>query len=223
MTDQTLDTHIPDEMDEALEGEIIIAENVTFEEFLTRFSEQHTEWIDGKVILLTMSNNTPHQAILFVLSTLFGMFLGARKLGQVLLAGVPMRLVNVTPKREPDILIVLNEHADRIKLNHLDGAADIVVEIVSPESTDRDRGRKFREYEAGGVPEYWLIDPLRTEAVVYVLGDDARYHPNPLDSEGRLNSHVLLGFAIHPNVLWNAQPFIDDNLIELVRQMTVQS
>src|SRR5262245_67052 len=179
MTDQTLDTHIPDEIDEALEGEIIIAENVTFEEFLTRFSEQHAEWIDGRVIQLTMSNNTPHQAILFVLSTLFGMFLGAKKLWQVLMAGVRMLLPNVKPKREPEILVVLTEHLNRVKLNVVDGPADIVVEIVSPESTDRDRGRKFREYEVGGVPEYWLIDPLRIEAIVYVLGDDAHYHPNP--------------------------------------------
>ncbi len=123
-----------EQLDDPLEGEIVIAENVTFEEFLTRFAEQRAEWIDGKVILLTMSNNTPHQLILGFLYSLFGLYLGFKGLGQVLLAGVPMSLPNVNPKREPDLLIVLNDHLDRIKLNYLDGPADIVVEIVSPES-----------------------------------------------------------------------------------------
>ena len=53
------------------------------------------------------------------------------------------------------------DHLGRFKENRLEGAADLVVEIISPESVDRDRDRKFYEYEQGGILEYWLIDPLR--------------------------------------------------------------
>lgn len=46
-----------------------------------------------------------------------------------------------------------------MKETYLDGPADLVVGIVSPDSVGRDRGEKFYEYAQGGVPEYWLIDP----------------------------------------------------------------
>jgi Uma2 family endonuclease len=95
-----------------------------------------------------------------------------------------------------------------------------VVEIVSPESSDRDRGRKLREFETGGVPEYWLLDPLRTGAAVYALGEDGHYHPVPPDSEGRLASQVLPGFKIHPALLWREQPLGSAELVELIQQMT---
>lgn len=77
--------------------------------------------------------------------------------------------------REPDLLFVAQEHLDRLQETYLDGPANLVVEVVSPESLARDRGAKFVEYEAGGVPEYWLLDPLRRWAEFYCLGEDGRY------------------------------------------------
>ncbi|MEJ7756097.1 MAG: Uma2 family endonuclease [Nocardioidaceae bacterium] len=52
---------------------------------------------------------------------------------------------------------------------YLDGAADLAIEIISPESIGRDRGEKFVEYEAAGIREYWLIDPERRQAEFYRL------------------------------------------------------
>ena len=57
------------------------------------------------------------------------------------------------------------EHLDRLTDSHLSGPADLVVEIVSPDSLGRDRGDKFAEYEAASIPEYWLIDPVRQQAM----------------------------------------------------------
>jgi Uma2 family endonuclease len=203
--------------DDPAYGETVIAENVTFENFLKFFGEQHMEWLLGKVISV-VSNNTHHNAILGFLYNIISLFLGYKHLGRVLLAGVPMKIADEKPAREPDLLIVLNENVHRIKETYLDGPADIVVEVVSPESTDRDRGIKLSEYEAAGVPEYWLLDPLRTEANVYALGDDARYHPLSKDSEGRLVSNVLPGFALHPDLLWREPP-TGAQLVTLVEEM----
>ena len=50
-----------------------------------------------------------------------------------------------------------SERLDRVHRTYLDGPADLVVEIVSPESAGRDRGEKYYEYEAAGIPEYWLL------------------------------------------------------------------
>jgi Uma2 family endonuclease len=121
------------------------------------------------------------------------------------------------------LLIVLNENRHRINENYLDGPADAVIEIVSADSSNQDRGEKFVEYESAGVPEYWLVDPLRTEANVYALGDDGRYHPLPKDAEGRLVSKVLPGFALHPDLLWREEPPAGAELVALVQQMVENS
>ncbi|MDW8290080.1 MAG: Uma2 family endonuclease, partial [Armatimonadota bacterium] len=73
------------------------------------------------------------------------------------------------PGRSPDILFVSQQNLHRLKPTYLDGPADLVVEIISPESEERDRTQKFSEYERGGVREYWLIDPEKRLAEFYVL------------------------------------------------------
>ena len=94
------------------------------------------------------------------------------------------------------------DRADRVKGAYLDGPADLVVEIVSPESDERDRGEKLREYEAGGVLEYWLADPLRQAASFHRLGPDGRYHAGSLDADGFYHSAVLPGFRLRAAWLW---------------------
>jgi Uma2 family endonuclease len=207
-----------EEMLDPAEDENIIAEGVSFDNFLKYFGEQHTEWLGGKVISV-VSNNTQHQMILGFLYKVLSLFLSLRSLGRILLAGVPMRIAADLPVREPDLLIILNEHVARIQATFIDGPADIVVEIVSPESNDRDRGKKLREYEAAGVPEYWLFDPQRTEAVIYHLGENGHYHPLPVDGDGNLRSNVLPGFRLQASLLWREELPDGAELIQLVQAM----
>lgn len=198
-------------------AETVVAEEVSFEEFLRRFAEQQAEWHMGKVFLVT--NNTRHQEILVLLTTLLNLFLSARGIGRLLLAGVPMRLGEGQPVREPDVMVVLNAHQDHIRPNYLDGAADVVVEIVSPESSRRDRGDKLSEYEAAAIPEYWLIDPLRTEAVVYALGGDGRYHPISIQPDGSIQSRLLSGFRLPVELFWRMTPPSGAELLALAQAM----
>jgi Uma2 family endonuclease len=121
--------------------------------------------------------------------------------------------------REPDLMIVLNAHRERIKPTYLDGIADIVVEIVSPERGERDHGTKYIEYETIGVPEYWLIDPIRREADVYVLGEDQHYHRSVPDNQSSIVSSVLSGFALKPSILWQETLLDSQAAVALVEQM----
>jgi Uma2 family endonuclease len=148
-------------------------ESVSFGDYLKTYNSVErvrTEWVAGEVESYTVTNNLIHQRLLRFLATLFGSFLEVKSLGEVILAGFPMYLGDDKPAREPDLMIVLNAHRERIKPTYLDGIADLVVEIVSPESDERDHGKKYIEYEAIGISEYWLIDPIRQESDVYVLG-----------------------------------------------------
>jgi Uma2 family endonuclease len=146
---------------------------MTYEEFLAWADEDTwAEWVDGEVMIL-MSASEEHQDLADFLTALLRLFTEAHQLGIVRSAPFQMKTGPDLPGREPDIIFVAREHLDRLKHTHLDGPADLVVEIVSPESRARDRGTKFYEYEQGGIREYWLLDPLRRQAEFYGRGAEA--------------------------------------------------
>jgi Uma2 family endonuclease len=188
---------------------------VSFEEFLA-WSDEDTwaEWVDGEIVPMAPSNED-HQDTLGFLYELVGGYVRTNRLGRVFFAPMLMRLPTRPSGREPDLLFMSNEHADRLKGTYIDGPADLVVEIVSPDSDTRDHGEKFAEYEAAGIPEYWLIDPLRREATFYRLGEDGRYHPGPIEADGFYRSSVLAGFRLQVAWLWQ-RPL--PNPVEIMRQ-----
>ena len=69
----------------------------------------------------------------------------------------------------PDLRIVCDRN--KIKLNHIEGAPDFVVEILSPTTAKRDIGIKKDTYEKYGVKEYWTIEPKSENIMVYLLKD----------------------------------------------------
>ena len=61
---------------------------------------------------------------------------------------------------EPDLLYVSNERAAEVlSVQHLTGAPDLVIEIASPGTRNRDETIKRRLYERSSVTEYWVVDP----------------------------------------------------------------
>jgi Uma2 family endonuclease len=90
----------------------------------------------------------------------------------------------------------------------LNGPADLVIEVVSDDSVARDRADKFYEYQAAGIPEYWIVDsrPGRTRADFYVLDAQGRYQPVPVDADGRYHATVLPGFWLQVDWLLDAEP-----------------
>ncbi len=174
---------------------------MTFEEFL-QWGDEDTwaEWVNGEVIQLSPASDR-HQDLVVFLSALLRHFAEARQGGVVRTAPFPMKTGPALGAREPDIIYVAREHLDRLKKNYLDGPADIVVEIISPESRGRDRGEKFYEYEQAGVPEYWLVDYLRKQAEFYQRGEDGIYRPAPAP-DGIFRSAVLKGLWLKLDWLW---------------------
>jgi Uma2 family endonuclease len=175
---------------------------VSFEQFMAWADEDtHAEWVDGEIVLMAPSN-VEHLDLIGFLYTVIGGYVRANDLGRVFFAGLLMRLRTRPSGREPDLVFIAAAHADRLRETYLDGPADLVVEIVSPDSVERDRVAKLAEYEAAGIPEYWLIDPLRRDAAFHRLGADGHYHLSPPDAEGVYRSPVLAGFPLGVAWLW---------------------
>jgi Uma2 family endonuclease len=174
----------------------------SFDEFIDWLDEDTSaEWLNGEVIFMSPAS-TRHQLIVGFFHKLIGFYAEANRLGVVLNALFKMKLAQYGP--EPDLIFVKEQHRDRLRENYLDGPADLVVEVVSPESIDRDRGQKYVAYEAAGIPEYWLIDPDREVAEFYQLDDHGRYQLQQIPDDERYHSLVLPGFWLRANWLWQS-------------------
>jgi Uma2 family endonuclease len=173
---------------------------MTYEEFLAWADEDtRAEWVDGDVLL-----NSPvslrHEKITNFLIDVLSQYARLHALGTVI--GGPFQMKLARAGREPDVLFVAADHEGRWKETFLDGPADLVVEVISPESVTRDRQDKFDEYQAAGIPEYWLIDPQLQQAEFYQLDKQGRYQPVPPDAQGVYRSRELPGFWLHVDWLW---------------------
>jgi Uma2 family endonuclease len=179
---------------------------MTYEEFLAWTDEDTmAEWVNGEVIMMTPAGYR-HQDICDFLIILLRSFIETHQLGKVVSAPFQMKLAN--SGREPDILFIAARNLGRLQDTFLDGPADLVVEIISPESQARDRGAKFYEYEQAGIPEYWLIDPLREEVEFYQLDERGRYRLTLPDQVGIYLSQALTGLGLRVNWLWHPPPVL---------------
>jgi len=173
---------------------------MSFEEFL-EWADEDTlaEWVNGEVIMSSPAGKK-HQKIDIFLERIVGFYVEHRQLGEIMTPPFHMKLSKSS--REPDLLFVKQDHLSRLKETYLDGPADMVVEIISPESIGRDRGEKFYEYEQAGIPEYWLIDPDKKRAEFYVLNPEGDYDLVKSGSKEKFDSRILPGFWLKVEWLW---------------------
>ncbi len=185
-----------------------------YEQFLAwreTLPEGRAEWVDGQCIFLDVPTYA-HQRIAAFLHTVLNLFVLRWQLGDVLFMGFQVKLAR--SGREPDILFISNAKRANIERTHLKGPADLAIEIVSRDSVTRDRRDKYREYEAGGVSEYWIVDSDRRDVRFYGIGPDGKYMPLPV-ADGVFHSRVLPGFWLHVEWLWQDPPPTLEALREL--------
>ena len=186
---------------------------MSYEEFLARADEDTlAEWVDGEMIMTSPASDR-HQDLVGFLDNILRPYSEEHGLGIVRTAPFQVKLEQ---GREPDMVFVSQELVDRLRENRVEGAPDLVIEIVSPESVGRYRGEKFDEYERGGVPEYWLIDPQVRWAAIYNLDAEGRYRPSFTGTEGVFRSEAVKGLLLRAEWLW--QP---PRVVQVLRELKV--
>lgn len=92
---------------------------------------------------------------------------------------------------QPDVLALLENHLDRLKEKYIEGAPDLVVEVISPSSATYDRLVKYNIYEQAGVPEYWLVNPREESIEVFVLEAGKYYSSGVFRNEQIIKSQLV--------------------------------
>ena len=175
------------------------------EEEFTEWCDEDTnaEYVDGEVIIMPSPAALVNERLLSWLGSLLGMFIEKNDLGSLFCAGHCQVRLRPRLRRNPDIVFVAQDYSPLLRETYIDGAPDLIVEFVSPESTVRYWHDKFKNYEAAGVREYWIIDSHLQRVDVNALGKDGRFHLVE-EKDGKVFSKVLSGFWIKPSWLWQS-------------------
>jgi Uma2 family endonuclease len=185
----------------------IVSFNVPEDVFMRDYAEDFCEWIDGTVIKMSPVHDKQDLIVQYLI-ILFNAYFELKPIGTLRHEPFVMRYEfeedgeKKRRNREPDIQIILDENRENLKETYMDGAADIVIEVVSPESAARDYGEKFYEYERASVPEYWIIDPLKKECRFYRLTAKKVYVPQEFDDVYTVAQ--LPGLQFNVSILWQA-------------------
>ena len=176
--------------------------------------DTHAEWVTGEVEF-KMPIDRVHCAIQFWLRSIIQAFVERRRLGFVAGPQFTIRLPQKPSRRDPDLLFVSSERESLVTNTYVDGPADLVIEIVSRESAARDYREKYNEYEAAGVREYWIVDPLSQTTTLHVLDKNGKYEVIAA-KEGKLHSVVLNGFWLRETDMFaNPLPDVQQLLAEI--------
>lgn len=172
----------------------------TYEDYksLPYVERQRFELLEGELIPMAPSPGFAHQSVSLELVTRLHIFVQERGLGTVLEA--PFDVVLGEPGEEqvvqPDILLVTKERRHIIHDDEIRGAPDLVVEVLSPSTVEKDRVFKRRLYAKYGVREYWIADPDTKTIEVLTLGERG-YERAGLYTKGQvLESPLLPGLRI---------------------------
>jgi Uma2 family endonuclease len=148
------------------------------------------ELIDGEHYV-TPAPRPKHQRVSGRLHLRLGTYLEEHPLGRVYFAPLDVVLTDFDCV-EPDLLYVSRER-ERLQMteDYLEGAPDLVVEILSPSTKRFDQGVKHRLYERFGVSEYWIVDPEKETVKVFRLDDDRLQLREELFRQGGSPAQVL--------------------------------
>ena len=167
---------------------------LTYADYMKTSDDERYELLNGELIM-SPSPKEIHQYISGNLYFVLGAFVRERNLGKAYFSPFDVVLSD-TDVVQPDLLFVSTERAAIITADNVQGAPDLVVEILSPATAERDRTIKLDLYAQYGVKEYWIVDP-DAKTITVLLRGESRFEVSGVFGEGQsLHSPTLAGFSI---------------------------
>ena len=173
---------------------MVTTPRLTYQDYANLEGDERYELLDGELILVG-SPNTDHQTASVRIGFRMFSFIDENDLGWFFHAPFDV-LFTDTDVVQPDLLFISKEREHIITPANIQGAADLIVEILSPSSSRRDWRDKRELYAAHGVRDYWIVDP--TNHIVWVMLLRAgTFEIDETYTEGdNITSPTLEGFGI---------------------------
>jgi Uma2 family endonuclease len=156
------------------------------------------ELIYGEIVM-SPSPRTKHQRALRQLMERLERFVTANQLGEVFFAPLDVKF-SMHSVVQPDLFFVRRERVEIVTDDYVDGAPDLIVEVLSPSNRMQDLVRKAALYADHGVAEYWIVDP-ESEKIGVNVWRDGQYVAASTE-DGIARSVVLPGLELSSNEIF---------------------
>ena len=167
----------------------------TYEDYCNAPEDKRYELHDGDLVVVP-SPKEQHQDSVGSLYYFLRAFVLGRELGRVYIAPFDIVFSNHDVV-QPDVIVVSNDRLDIITPNNIQGAPDLVIEVLSPSTAHRDRTFKRALYARHGVTEFWLVD-TDTYTIEVLQLDEEGYRTVGIYGAGQtLTSPTLTGFTLN--------------------------
>ena len=171
----------------------IIPVKLTYHDYLTWPDDgRRYELYEGELCVIP-TPSVMHQRVLGKLMFSLAQFVDRNQLGEVFHAPLDVVFSESTVV-QPDVLFISHQRRGIIGEQNISGAPDLVVEILSPSTEERDRGIKSQLYCRYGVREYWLVDPEERTVEVLALSPQGYQVLGQYSDDEVVSSQVLAGF-----------------------------
>ena len=159
------------------------------------------EILDGE-LAVTPSPRTKHQLVSANLVVALATWVRSKKLGRIWHAPLDLILADTTIV-VPDIIYVSKKRGAIVSERGLEAAPDLVIEILSRSTAQRDRGIKMQLYARYDVPRYWIVDASRHTLEIYALRDRDYERLAKYRDDDVVRTDVPAGFEIPLPELWS--------------------
>lgn len=168
---------------------------LTSEDYLKMPDDERHELLDGELVMAP-APRTDHQMAVMNLGSLLHIFVKEKNLGVVLSAPTDVVLSDIDVV-QPDLLFISNERTHIITDENIQGAPDLIIEVLSPSTAERDRMFKLDLYARHGVKEYWLVDTDAKTVMVLLLGKHRFEVIGIYGEDQTLSSPTLTEFSLN--------------------------
>ena len=174
---------------------MLIGTRLTYDDYcLLPDNGRRYEIVDGE-LFVTPSPLRHHQKVSANLSYYLIDFVKKHDLGEVYVAPFDV-VLSENDVVEPDIIYISKARSSIITEKNVQGAPDLVVEILSASTAKIDRTTKLKLYARYGVAEYWVIDPDTCAAEIYRWAPGGYEWAAQFDAGQTLTSRLFPGFAL---------------------------
>ncbi len=156
--------------------------------------------IDGELIM-SPAPKFDHQRVLKRLFLKFFEAVEQKGRGEVVFSPVDVYL-DEENAFQPDLVVILKGSRDKISQRGVEGAPDVVAEVLSPSTAYYDLKKKKEVYERRGVKEYWVVDPEMGEVEVYTNEGGSFRLLQKAKRKGKVRSSLIEGLEIEVKELF---------------------
>ena len=140
----------------------------TYEDYAALPDDGNRYEIVNGVLIMAPAPSPEHQEIILEIASYLRTHVKLTGRGRVFMAPIDVDLGSGNAF-QPDLVVVLKAHLNKVTEKKIVGAPDMVVEVASPSTAAYDRLTKYEKYAQAGIPEYWIVKPKTRTVEVMVL------------------------------------------------------